>query len=230
MTKIESIEVVPDDVARLFGEPMHLCLVRVEAEGVVGWGEICDSYCCTFPEVYATAGRPRVRAARARERARVRRRPHPQAPDVGTAADRRRRPGHPGVERAGAGAVGPAREAGRAVGLAAHRPDPGPDPGLRVRQVPRRADRHARPDPGARVGSRCGRRPRCGPRSTRCRSGRPAPAARRAPAVAVAHGRRERELLGHHRAPPRRRVGRRRGRCSSRSPCRSCTGAPWPAS
>jgi D-galactarolactone cycloisomerase len=49
---IESIEVVPTTLPDLFGEPMHLCLVRVEAEGVVGWGEICDSYCCTFPEVY----------------------------------------------------------------------------------------------------------------------------------------------------------------------------------
>lgn len=26
--------------------------MRVEAEGVVGWGEVCDSYCCTFPRVY----------------------------------------------------------------------------------------------------------------------------------------------------------------------------------
>jgi L-alanine-DL-glutamate epimerase-like enolase superfamily enzyme len=53
MTKIESVEVVPTTLPDMFGEPMHLCLVRVEAEGVVGWGEICDSYCCTFPEVYA---------------------------------------------------------------------------------------------------------------------------------------------------------------------------------
>ena len=53
MTKIESIEVVPTTLPDMFGEQMHLCLVRVEAEGVVGWGEICDSYCCTFPEVYA---------------------------------------------------------------------------------------------------------------------------------------------------------------------------------
>jgi L-alanine-DL-glutamate epimerase-like enolase superfamily enzyme len=52
MTKIESVEVVPTTMPDMFGEPMHLCLVRVEAEGVVGWGEICDSYCCTFPEVY----------------------------------------------------------------------------------------------------------------------------------------------------------------------------------
>ncbi len=49
---IETIEVVPTTLPDLFDEPMHLCLVRVEAEGVVGWGEICDSYCCTFPEVY----------------------------------------------------------------------------------------------------------------------------------------------------------------------------------
>jgi D-galactarolactone cycloisomerase len=53
MTRIETIEVVPTTLPDLFGEPMHLCLVRVEAGGVVGWGEICDSYCCTFPEVYA---------------------------------------------------------------------------------------------------------------------------------------------------------------------------------
>ncbi len=53
MTKIETIEVVPTTLPDMFGEQMHLCLVRVEAEGVVGWGEICDSYCCTFPEVYA---------------------------------------------------------------------------------------------------------------------------------------------------------------------------------
>jgi L-alanine-DL-glutamate epimerase-like enolase superfamily enzyme len=52
MTKIETIEVVPTTLPDLFDEPMHLCLVRVEAEGMVGWGEICDSYCCTFPEVY----------------------------------------------------------------------------------------------------------------------------------------------------------------------------------
>jgi D-galactarolactone cycloisomerase len=52
MTKIETIEVVPTTLPDLFDEPMHLCLVRVEADGVVGWGEICDSYCCTFPEVY----------------------------------------------------------------------------------------------------------------------------------------------------------------------------------
>jgi L-alanine-DL-glutamate epimerase-like enolase superfamily enzyme len=52
MTKLESIEVVPTTLPDMFGEQMHLCLVRVEAEGVVGWGEICDSYCCTFPEVY----------------------------------------------------------------------------------------------------------------------------------------------------------------------------------
>ena len=53
MTKIETIEVVPTTLPDMFGEQMHLCLVRVEADGVVGWGEICDSYCCTFPEVYA---------------------------------------------------------------------------------------------------------------------------------------------------------------------------------
>ena len=52
MTKIETIEVVATTLPDMFGEQMHLCLVRVEAEGVVGWGEICDSYCCTFPEVY----------------------------------------------------------------------------------------------------------------------------------------------------------------------------------
>jgi L-alanine-DL-glutamate epimerase-like enolase superfamily enzyme len=52
MAKIETIEVVPTTLPDLLGEPMHLCLVRVTAEGVVGWGEICDSYCCTFPEVY----------------------------------------------------------------------------------------------------------------------------------------------------------------------------------
>ena len=52
MTKIESVEVVATTMPDMFGEPMHLCLVRVEAEGGVGWGEICDSYCCTFPEVY----------------------------------------------------------------------------------------------------------------------------------------------------------------------------------
>ena len=37
-------------------EPMSLCFVRVEtADGLVGWGEACDSYGCTFAGVVATA-------------------------------------------------------------------------------------------------------------------------------------------------------------------------------
>ena len=36
MTKIESVEVVATTMPDMFGEPMHLCLVRVEAEGGVG--------------------------------------------------------------------------------------------------------------------------------------------------------------------------------------------------
>jgi L-alanine-DL-glutamate epimerase-like enolase superfamily enzyme len=52
MPKIESIEIVPTTLPDLLGEQMHLCLVRIEADGLIGWGEICDSYCCTFPDVY----------------------------------------------------------------------------------------------------------------------------------------------------------------------------------
>jgi D-galactarolactone cycloisomerase len=50
---IERVEVVPATIPDLLGEPLHLCVVRVEGEGLVGWGEVCDSYCCTFPPVYA---------------------------------------------------------------------------------------------------------------------------------------------------------------------------------
>lgn len=51
---IDRVEAFPLTIPDLLGEPLHLCLVRVEAEGLVGWGEVCDSYCCTFPRVYAT--------------------------------------------------------------------------------------------------------------------------------------------------------------------------------
>ena len=88
MTKIETIEVVPTTLPDLFGEPMHLCLVRVEAEGVVGWGEICDSYCCTFPEVYPPLVDHVYAPLLLGSELGVRRLPHPQAPDVGTTADR----------------------------------------------------------------------------------------------------------------------------------------------
>jgi D-galactarolactone cycloisomerase len=50
--KIERIEAIPATCPDLFGEELNLCIVRIEAEGVVGWGEICDSYCCTFPTAY----------------------------------------------------------------------------------------------------------------------------------------------------------------------------------
>lgn len=50
--KIERVEAVPTTIEDLLGEPLHLCLIRIEAEGLVGWGEVCDSYCCTFPRVY----------------------------------------------------------------------------------------------------------------------------------------------------------------------------------
>lgn len=50
---IERIEAIPATLPDMFGEDLHLCLVRVDAEGLVGWGEVCDSYCCTFPTAYA---------------------------------------------------------------------------------------------------------------------------------------------------------------------------------
>lgn len=50
--KIETVEAIPATLPDVLGEPLHLCVVRVGAEGLVGWGEICDSYCCTFPTAY----------------------------------------------------------------------------------------------------------------------------------------------------------------------------------
>ena len=50
--KIERVEALPTTFPDLLGEHLNLCLVRIEAEGIVGWGEICDSYCCTFPTAY----------------------------------------------------------------------------------------------------------------------------------------------------------------------------------
>lgn len=50
--KIERVEALPATFPDLLGEHLNLCIVRIEAEGVVGWGEICDSYCCTFPTAY----------------------------------------------------------------------------------------------------------------------------------------------------------------------------------
>ena len=50
--KLDHIEAIPATIPDLFGEPLHLCVIRIEAEGAVGWGEICDSYCCTFPTAY----------------------------------------------------------------------------------------------------------------------------------------------------------------------------------
>ena len=50
--KIERVEALPTTFPDLLGEHLNLCIVRIEAEGVVGWGEICDSYCCTFPTAY----------------------------------------------------------------------------------------------------------------------------------------------------------------------------------
>lgn len=50
--KIETVEAIPATLPDMFDEPLHLCVVRLGAEGLVGWGEICDSYCCTFPVAY----------------------------------------------------------------------------------------------------------------------------------------------------------------------------------
>jgi D-galactarolactone cycloisomerase len=50
--KIERVEAIPATLPDLLGEDLNLCVIRIEAEGVVGWGEICDSYCCTFPTAY----------------------------------------------------------------------------------------------------------------------------------------------------------------------------------
>jgi D-galactarolactone cycloisomerase len=50
--KIERVEAIPTTLPDLLGEDLNLCIVRIEAEGLVGWGEICDSYCCTFPRAY----------------------------------------------------------------------------------------------------------------------------------------------------------------------------------
>ena len=228
MTKIESIEVVPTTLPDMFGEQMHLCLVRVEAEGVVGWGEICDSYCCTFPEVYA----PLV--------------DHVYAPlvlgselvsvDALTRKLRmwaRRRIGDAGLAIQALSGLELAlwdlhgKLAGQSVSqLIGQTRDripvyasgkfldepidmhvrilaPAIDRGVNVAKVRTSLD----PDADLAV-------------LHELRAELP-------PSLSI-HGRRERELLGHHRAPPRRGAGRRRASCSSRSPCRSSTGARWP--
>ncbi|MDY7101787.1 MAG: mandelate racemase/muconate lactonizing enzyme family protein [Actinomycetota bacterium] len=50
--QIRSVEAIPATFADLVGDDLNLCVIRIEADGVVGWGEICDSYCCTFPTAY----------------------------------------------------------------------------------------------------------------------------------------------------------------------------------
>jgi L-alanine-DL-glutamate epimerase-like enolase superfamily enzyme len=50
--KIERVDAITCTFRDTLGQPLHLCLVRIEADGLIGWGEICDSYCCTFPELY----------------------------------------------------------------------------------------------------------------------------------------------------------------------------------
>ena len=211
MTKIESIEVVPTTLPDIFGEQMHLCLVRVEADGVVGWGEICDSYCCTFPEVYA----PLV--------------DHVYAPlvlgselvsvDALTRKLRmwaRRRIGDAGLAIQALSGLELAlwdlhgKLAGQSVSQLIGQTRDRIPVYASGKFLDEPIDMHVRIlapaiDHGVAVGQGADLA------RSRCRSGRPAPAARRAPAVAVADGRRERELLGHHRAPPRRRTGRRGG-------------------
>lgn len=52
--KIASISTVTSTLA-LTREPMSYCFVRVETDnGIVGWGEACDSYGCSYAEVVAT--------------------------------------------------------------------------------------------------------------------------------------------------------------------------------
>lgn len=50
--EIGAVEAIPATFADLVGDDLNLCVIRIEADGLVGWGEICDSYCCTFPTAY----------------------------------------------------------------------------------------------------------------------------------------------------------------------------------
>ena len=51
---ILGVKAIPLTMPDILGEELNFLVVRVEVDGAVGFGEICDSYCCTFPLAYVT--------------------------------------------------------------------------------------------------------------------------------------------------------------------------------